>query len=69
MGECLVSYYSFTSALPKRLYVLRISDSNYDPGVRTELITASSAKKAVEIARDKWPEADGMMVVDSRELI
>ena len=64
-----MAYHSFASALPKKLYVIKISDSNYDPGVRTELITASSAKKAVEIARDKWPEADGMMVVDSRELI
>ena len=69
MGECLVSYYSFTSALPKRLYVLRISDRNYDPGVRTELISASSAAKAVEIAREKWPESEGMMVIDSRDLI
>jgi len=64
-----MSYYSFSSALPKKLFVIKISDSNYDPGVRKELITASSAAKAVEIARGKWPESDGMMVVDSRELI
>ena len=64
-----MSYRSFSSALPKKLYVIRLSDPNHQPGVRTELITASSAKKAVEIARDKWPEAEGMMVVDSRELI
>lgn len=64
-----MSYYSFSSALPKKLFVIKISDSNYDPGVRNELITASSAAKAVEIARGKWPESDGMMVVDSRELI
>ena len=64
-----MAYHSFSSALPKKLYVIKISDSNYDPGVRTELITASSAKKAVEKARHQWPEAEGMMVVDSRELI
>jgi len=64
-----MSYYSFSSALPKKLYVIKISDSNSEPGVRTELITATSAKKAVEKARHQWPEADGMMVVDSRELI
>ena len=43
-----MSYRSFSSALPKKLYVIKISDSNSEPGVRTELITASSAKKAVE---------------------
>ena len=64
-----MSYHSFSSALHKKLYGFMLSDTNHQPGVRTELITASSAKKAVEIARDKWPEADGMMVVDSRELI
>ena len=64
-----MAYHSFSSALPKKLFVIKISDSNYDPGVRKEHITASSAAKAVEIARGKWPEADGMMVVDSRELI
>lgn len=64
-----MSYHSFSSALPKKLFVIKISDSNYDPEVRKELITASSAAKAVEIARGKWPESDGMMVVDSRELI
>ena len=64
-----MSYHSFSSALPKKLFVIKISDSNYDPGVRKELITPSSAAKAVEIARGKWPESDGMMVVDSRELI
>ena len=25
--------------------------------------------KAVEIAREKWPESEGMMVIDSRDLI
>ena len=64
-----MSYHSFSSALPKKLYVIRLSDPNHQPGVRTELITASSAKKAVEKARHQWPEAEGMMVVDSRELI
>ena len=64
-----MSYHSFSSALPKKLFVIKVSDSNYDPGVRKELITASSAAKAVEIARGKWPESDGMMVVDSRDLI
>ena len=64
-----MAYYSFSDSLPKKLYVIKISDLNSEPGVRTELITASSAKKAVEIARGKWPEAEGMMVVDSRELI
>ena len=64
-----MSYHSFSSALPKKLFVIKVSDSNYDPGVRTELITAASPKRAVEIARDKWPEAEGMMVVDSRDLI
>ena len=64
-----MSYHSFSSALPKKLFVIKISDSNYDPGVRTELITAATPKRAVEIAREKWPEAEGMMVVDSRELI
>ena len=64
-----MTYHSFSSALPKKLFVIKISDSNYDPGVRTELITAATPKRAVEIAREKWPEAEGMMVVDSRELI
>ena len=64
-----MSYYSFSSALPKKLYVIKISDLNSEPGVRTELITAASPKRAVEIAREKWPEAEGMMVVDSRDLI
>ena len=64
-----MSYHSFSSALPKKLYVIRLSDPNHQPGVRTELITATSAKKAVEKARHQWPEAEGMMVVDSRDLI
>ena len=64
-----MSYRSFSSALPKKLFVIRLSDPNHQPGVRTELITASSAKKAVEKARHQWPEAEGMMVVDSRDLI
>jgi len=64
-----MSYCSFSSALPKKLYVIRLSDPNHQPEVRTELITAATAKKAVEIARDKWPKAEGMMVIDSRELI
>ena len=64
-----MSYRSFSSALPKKLFVIRLSDPNHHPGVRTELITAATAKRAVEIAREKWPEAEGMMVVDSRELI
>ena len=64
-----MSYYSFSSSLPKKLYVIRLSDPNQKPVVRTELITASTAQRAVQIAREKWPEAEGMMVVDSRELI
>ena len=64
-----MSYYSFSDSLPKKLYVIKVSDPNHQPGVRTELITAATAKRAVEIAREKWPEAEGMMVVDSRELI
>ena len=64
-----MSYRSFSSALPKKLFVIRLSDPNHQPGVRTELITATSAKKAVEKARHQWPEAEGMMVVDSRDLI
>ena len=64
-----MSYRSFSSALPKKLFVIRLSDPNHQPGVMTELITAATAKRAVEIAREKWPEAEGMMVVDSRELI
>ena len=64
-----MSYYSFSSALPKKLYVIKVSDPNHEPGVRTELITAATPKRAVEIAREKWPEAEGMMVVNSRDLI
>ena len=64
-----MSYYSFSDSLPKKLYVIRLSDPNQAPGVRTEVITAASPKRAVEIAREKWPEAEGMMVVDSRDLI
>ena len=64
-----MSYYSFSSSLAKKLYVIRLSDPNQAPGVRTEVITAASPKRAVEIAREKWPEAEGMMVVDSRDLI
>ena len=64
-----MSYYSFSSSLPKKHYVIRLSDPNQAPGVRTELVTATSPKRAVEIAREKWPEAEGMRVVDSRELI
>ena len=64
-----MSYYSFSDSLPKKLYVIKVSDPNHQPGVRTELITAATPKRAVEIAREKWPEAEGMMVVDSRDLI
>tara|TARA_R100000655_G_scaffold68439_1_gene106707 strand:+ start:37 stop:246 length:210 start_codon:yes stop_codon:yes gene_type:complete len=69
MGEYLMSYHSFSSALPKKLYIIKVADSNKNPKVRTETITAFSAKKAVEIAKEKWPTAEGMMVVDSQELI
>ena len=44
-----MSYRSFSSALPKKLFVIRLSDPNHQPGVRTELITAATAKRAVEM--------------------